>query len=210
MNFIKLVKHTKYLLAPLFVAMNFACSSSTVVKIASDPPGAKIFIKSMGSSNSEEFGVTPLTIKGDEIAAKKFKDDRLIVEMKKEGYYANSVLLTETVDVDIDISLTLEPYDKLLEAKKYDQVSAKLFEIQRLIRRKNYDEALQVVGGVKKDFPELSVPDELEGSIFYLKKDFQKALQSFNTAYAKNSENNFSLKMKKLLEAKLGRGVAQQ
>ncbi|WP_372655330.1 hypothetical protein [Halobacteriovorax sp.] len=193
------MKTIKNLLNLLILSALCSCSSSTTIKINSAPEGAKIFVKNMSSKSSEEIGVTPLIIKTEDLEKKKLKDGPLFVELKKEGYEDGKVLLAETEAINIDLSLKLDPKDQLAEAKKYDKISAQLFEVQRLIRNKNYKEALEITGAIKKDFPELSVPNELEGSIFYLQNDFEKSLTAFNTAYTKNSENSFVLKMKRLI-----------
>ncbi len=193
------MKTIKNLLHLMILAALYSCSSATTIKINSSPEGAKIFVKNMTSKSSEEIGVTPLIIKTEDLQKKKLKDGPLFVELKKEGYEVGKVLLAETEAINIDLSLKLDPKDQLAEAKRYDRVSAQLFEVQRLIRNKSYKEALEITGAIKKDFPELSVPNELEGSIFYLQNDFDKSLTAFNTAYTKNSDNSFVLKMKRLI-----------
>lgn len=194
-------------LASIFIlGLLASCSTSTMIKINSKPEGAKIFVRNMTSESSEEIGVTPLIIKSEDLEKKKLKEGALFVELKKEGYEEGRVLLAETEAVEIDVSLKLKPRDELAEAKKFDRVSGELFEIQRLIRNKDYPEALKLTEKIKKDFPELSVPNELEGSIYYLQNDFKKSLEAFNIAYRKNSDNTFVLKMKKLLQQRSNQG----
>lgn len=203
------MKAVKNLFSLMILLALYSCSSSTTIKITSSPEGAKIFVKNMSSKSSEEIGVTPLIIKTEDLQKKKLKDGPLFVELKKEGYEVGKVLLAETEAINIDLSLKLDPKDQLAEAKKYDKVSAQLFEVQRLIRNKSYKEALEITGAIKKDFPELSVPNELEGSIFYLQNDFDKSLTAFNTAYTKNSDNSFVLKMKRLILEKKNIGKSK-
>lgn len=193
---------TKYFVITLLLyVFCLGCANSTVIKVNSSPSDAVVMLRSIGTTNSEKVGNTPLNISGEELAKKNLKNSHLVLEIQKEGYHTKTVLLTEYTDVDIDLSLNLEPYDKILNAKKYDSLTQQLFEIQRLIRIKSYEEALKITKDLQKDFPELSVTYELEGSIYYLQKDFTKALSAFNSSYAKNNDNTFSLKMKKILEA---------
>lgn len=183
-----------------------SCSSSTSIKVTTEPAGAKILVRSMGTKSYEEMGVTPLTISSDDLEKKKIKDGPLYIDLQKEGYKKSSVLLAETEAVDIEVQMNLNPEDKLENARKYDELSNQLFEVQRLIRTKSFEEALKITATIKKDFPELSVPNELEGSIYYLQSKFKKSLEAFNLAYSKNTENAFVLKMKKLIIEKTKSG----
>lgn len=206
MNFINL-KFGEHTVAHIFNALAIlilvSCSSTTVISVKSDPVGADVYIKNMGSDAKEKIGVTPLVLEGEKFEALKLKDGPLVVVVEKDGHSKEQVLLSDTNSVDIELSLKLTASDKLENAKQMDDISGKLFEVQRFIRTKNYPEALKLTTQLKDLYPEISVANELEGSIYYLQKDYKKSLEAFNQAYSKNTENTFALKMKKVLEKKI-------
>ena len=180
-----------------------SCSTPSVISIKSDPEGAEVYVKNMDSKSQEKIGNTPLLIKGDELEKKKLKEGPLVVILTKQGFDEKKILLSETTAVDIEVSMKLTPTDRLANAKQVDDLSGQLFEVQRYIRLKEFQEALKLVDKLKKDYPEISVPNELEGSIHYLTKDYKKSHDAFSLAYVKNPENTFALKMKRALEQKL-------
>lgn len=181
-----------------------SCSSSSLIQVKSDPEGADVYVRSMSSTNREKLGQTPLMIKGDELEKKKLKEGPLFVIVEKEGFEKEKVLLSETQAVDLEVSMKLAPTDNTRNAKKIDTLSVELFEVQRFIRNKDYQSALEITKKLKDRHPEISVANELEGSIFYLQQDYKKSFEAFSLAYAKNTENMFALKMKKILKQKLG------
>lgn len=189
------------ILVSLFISIS--CSSTSIISVKSDPNGANVYIKNMNSDTREKIGVTPLVWNSEELQKLKLKDGPLILVVEKQGHNSKQVLLSETESVEIDLSLKLVATDQFENAKQIDNLSGQLFEVQRFIRSKNYNEALKLTGKLKVDYPEISVPNELEGSIFYLQKEYKKSLEAFNIAYSKNTENVFALKMKRFLEKKV-------
>jgi tetratricopeptide (TPR) repeat protein len=202
----RLGNYFSYMMICVLALSFYSCGSGSTIKIASEPAGATIFVKSLGSKDGEKIGVTPFEIKDDQLAKKKLKDGPLVVELEKQGYANKTVILSEVEAVDIDVSVPLQAVDQLKEANQYDDISSKLFEVQRLTRTKNYSEALKLVKSVQKLNPEISVPYELEGGILYLQKNLKESYNAFDLAYSKNSSNTFALRMKKIIRAKLGGG----
>ena len=127
-----------------------ACSSSSVIKINSYPTGAKVQVRNMESKTSQSLGETPLTVEGSTLEDKKIGDGMLVVELEKLGYHKQTLILTEVVDVDAEISLNLKPIDETEMAASFDKATEKMFEVQRLIRGKNYGKALSLVKEIKK------------------------------------------------------------
>lgn len=189
----------------LFLITFISCGSVSI-KVSSTPEKADVYVSSMGAKTREKIGTTPFVITAQELEKKKIKSGPIIVELRKEGYLNTSVLLTETNATNIDLSLSMDPRDKVIEAQAYDKYTSDLFEAQRLTRAKNYEDALKKLGELKKSFPQISVADEMEGTVYYLQKDFKKSLEAFNSAYAKNPQNDFALRMRKILEAKIKAG----
>lgn len=187
----------------LLLASIVSCASKSQVKISSVPLGAKIYAKSMTSDQRESLGVTPLVMKAQDLEKRKLKKGPIFIELEKDGFHNQSVLLTETESVDIDVSLKLQRNNNDKFAKDMDKISSKLFEVQRLIRKKSFSEALGIITKLKEKNPNISVADELEGSIYYLQKDYKKSLDAFNKAFTKNTKNNFAFKMKKIIENRL-------
>lgn len=197
-----MIKIKNLIVSLTFIALT-ACSSQSTFQVTSDPEGAKVFAKKIGSADSIELGKTPLYLQGDDLKKHNFQGGHILIEVRKEGFNPASILITDVVSVDVQTSLSLKPIDQLMFSQTYDRISNKLFEVHRLVRAERYDQALEIIADLKTTYPEMSVPNELEGSIFYLQNDFEKAFDSFSEAYSKNSENTFSLRMKRAIKEQI-------
>ena len=127
-----------------------------------------------------------------------------MVEVRKKGYLPYRVTVNDFAKAEMDMLVNLEPREDFLKYPKIDKNIAELFEAQRLLRAKQYDEAISVLKGVGEKEPFLSIIPEFIGSAYYLKKQNRKSLDFYKKAYRINPENRDAFVMKNYLEKALG------
>ena len=123
--------------------------------------------------------------------------------IEKDGFDPYRILISKTGENDINLFVNLDIRKDIEEIKNIDQYTNELFEVQRLIRVKNYETALNKLYDLEKKFPHYSTIYELTGSALYLSKDFSKSLSYYRKAFAKNADNIDAYRMKTYLEKKL-------
>jgi tetratricopeptide (TPR) repeat protein len=126
------------------------------------------------------------------------------VVIEKVGYESQSILLSDLLKSDIELSINLNPKDDILHYRQIDKNMNDIFESQRLMRAQQYDEAITLLKIVEQEQPKISIVPELIGSAFYLKKNQKASLTWFEKAYRMNPENKDAYTMKSYLKKSLG------
>lgn len=181
-----------------------SCGSTTSLKVNTDPTGAKVFIKNVNSNAKIEIGVTPLDLDQEKIKQKRITPGPVVIEFKKDNFFTTNLYVTDVVGVNVDITLPLKQLDRAAFAKDFDKVTSQVMIVQRYIKDKTFNKALEVTKTLRKEFPALSTPNEMEGNIFYLMKKFKESHEAFLAALSKNSDNTYALQMIKILEKNNG------
>lgn len=215
----------KHLLPLGFALISVGCSTQTALKVNSNPAGAEVYIKPLAGGEKQGIGKTPLA--NDNLAAllKGGAAGALIMEIEKPDYITSTIVLPEVIGATLEISQELKPIPKtaLEDEKAKEQEREKqrelekqketaslnksleqLFEAQRLARVGRLDDALKSLDEVQKVSPQLSSIHEMRGGIFYLQKDYNKALDEYRKAALLNSENPSVQQMIKKLEGQGG------
>jgi tetratricopeptide (TPR) repeat protein len=171
-------------------------ASAQQLVLTSAPEGAEVVLVVDGKPS--KLGVTPLSInlKSYELAQTGFS-----VNLKKEGFYEKDFVFPVLSGADIKINAQLVDMDVSKLNKEKDTLVNELFEVQRLVRVQNYEQALQLIERSKLKHPKLSTIFELEGSIQYLMKDFKSAANAFRRSVTLNPDNLEAKKMAELLES---------
>ncbi len=183
----------------IIVIINISCSSS-IVKISSTPSKADIFIRRLSDSTMKKIGVTPLTIRSDQVASDLDGSGPMYLELRKDEHYSKSAIVTDFNVRDIELNLKLDPKKFLKDSNKIDALINGLFNCQKLIRKRNYKEAKDTLTKLKNDFPYISVIYEFEGGIHLVEQQYSQALESFKTAIKFNPSNVEALRLKRAVE----------
>ncbi len=170
--------------------------------IKSQPVGAEIFINVGG--RPVRLGVTPYESDLSEVIRTYVKSNSFMMEMKKAGHLPFRILLAKTEDVDLELSANLELDPAVSNHKEHDLLMNELFDVQKMIRGRNFRDALGKLDELEKKHPTLSIIPELKATSYYMNKEVENALSYYRKAFALNPDNVDAYRMKVYLEKKLG------
>jgi tetratricopeptide (TPR) repeat protein len=195
----------------IFICFYSASLFAEILIIKSDPTEAEIFVRSLGKESYVKLGKTPFSMNISEIKTKYANgDSAFIVQVTKKGFDTKNFIMTDMGKSDVDLFVNLELKDDLVQMAKFDELTNKLFESQRLIREKSYEDAIKILESEQILFPNISTIPELIGSSYYLMRDFRKSLTYYKKALEINSKNVHAYQMKLLLEKSLGIGNKEE
>ena len=179
----------------------FVLAAKIIIK--SQPEGAEIFIMD-GGSRPVLLGKTPFESDLDEIIRTYVKSSSFLIELRKDGHDPYRLLLAKTANVDMTLTATLELSKAITNIKEHDLLMNELFDAQKLIRARNFTDAISKLDELEKKNPRLSIIPELRATAMYLNKDAEGALSYYRKAFAVNPDNADAYRMKVYLEKKLG------
>jgi hypothetical protein len=183
--------------------VSFAVNAEKL-KLKSDPPDATVFIRDLGGVQNVKVGSTPYEGNLLDLATNYAKSNFFLVVIEKNGYETQSILLSDLLKSDIELSINLLPKDDILHFRKIEKSINDLFESQRLMRAQQYDQAITLLKTIETEQPKISIVPEMLGSAFYLKKDQRASLAWYEKAYRMNPENKDAFTMKTYLKKALG------
>lgn len=202
----------RYVLIAALAFVGFGCASSTSIKVSSNPPGADVYVKTVGGAERQQVGKTPLVHESLETLLKAKPNGALYIEIEKGDFLPATVLVTEVGGGSLEISQELKPIPKTAAAEANSSSLNKglelLFEAQRLARVGRLDDALKMLDDVGKELPQLAPVHEMRGGIFYLQKEFNKALDEYRKVLVLHSENASAQQMIKRLEGQVSGATA--
>lgn len=188
-----------YLFILLFSPLVFAGK----ITIKSQPDAADIFIID-GTSKPVPLGKTPFESDLEDIIRNYVKSSSFVLELKKDGHDPYRVLVAKTANVDMALTATLELSQAITNIKEHDSLMNELFDVQKLIRARNFVDAINKLEDLEKKNPRLSIIPELRATAMYLNKDVEGALSYYRKAFSVNPDNADAYRMKIYLEKKLG------
>jgi tetratricopeptide (TPR) repeat protein len=171
------------------------------ISINSQPEGAEVIAQMARGGKKIKIGTTPLKIDHSRIEALT-QGVAYKIEVMKSGFEVYRLLVASTGKEDIELQATLEPSQEMKLGPSIDVLVFNLFEVQRLIRSKDYDGALIKLSELEKSHANLSSVWEIKGSINYIKKNFNIALSDYRKAFTLNPQNEVAQRMKEYLESK--------
>ena len=174
------------------------------IEIKSNPEEAEIYVLSDESAAPQKIGKTPFKQDLKELIQTYVKKNNFVIELRKDGYESYRILLTKTSNLDVELSVNMEVSREIQTIKKHDLLVVELFDVQKLIRGKNFVDAMNKLNELEKKYPHFSIIAELKATTYYMQKDVEKALSYYRKAFALNSDNVDAYKMKVYLEKKLG------
>jgi tetratricopeptide (TPR) repeat protein len=173
------------------------------ITIKSQPDAADIFIID-GTSKPVPLGKTPFESDLEDIIRNYVKSSSFVLELKKDGHDPYRVLVAKTANVDMALTATLELSQAITNIKEHDSLMNELFDVQKLIRARNFVDAINKLEDLEKKNPRLSIIPELRATAMYLNKDVEGALSYYRKAFSVNPDNADAYRMKIYLEKKLG------
>lgn len=205
----------KLILTPIIILNLVACASGVIV-IDTLPPAADIYIKAKTTEDFQLVGKAPYKVTLSEFIEKYKVDGSFGLEARSEGYLPHSALVTEVPqNADVNVFLNLKAEPKLGENKEAEEtarlnlVMDQLFETQRLVKVGRYDDALSQLSRLQEKNPSLSAIFEMQGGVYYMQKDYPKALDSYEKAVRLNPSNLEVASMKKYLEKFVSKGTTK-
>lgn len=194
----------------LFILLTlFVCQMVTAdlwakdLKVSTYPEASEIFVKALSDSDFKKIGVSPLSISFDDIVKNFTNSDVFIVEIRKDDYKPFRIIISEFGSADVELTTRLEAKNDYEMTSSIEEVASEILESQRLVRASKYDEGLEKLRQLEKKYSKVSLISEMQGNIFYLKKDYRKALDAYTTAFLHNPKNLDAYRMKLYLEKSL-------
>jgi tetratricopeptide (TPR) repeat protein len=187
----------------LFIILFSPLAIAGKITIKSQPDAADIFIID-GTSKPVPLGKTPFESDLEEIIRNYVKSSSFLIELKKDGHEPYRVLVAKTANVDMALTATLELSQAITNIKEHDSLMNELFDVQKLIRARNFTDAINKLEDLEKKNPRLSIIPELRATAMYLNKDVEGALSYYRKAFSVNPDNADAYRMKIYLEKKLG------
>lgn len=172
--------------------------------VKSNPEGSEIYITSDANEKAEKIGKTPFNQDIGELIQTYVKKNTFIIELRKEGFETYRVLFAKTTNIDVDLSVNMKVSKAIRAIKKHDLLMNQLFDVQKLIRGRNFLDALTKLKELEKEYEHFSIITELKATTYYMMKYVEKALSHYRRAFAKNSDDVEAYKMKVYLEKKMG------
>lgn len=174
------------------------------IEVNSTPDVAQIYIRGPKNKERKLVGQTPYKGDFERLSKSMGIDNDFIIEIEKEGYEPYNLFVAKVSKADIRLLTTLKAKEKASENLRLDSVVMKLFDAQRFVRAKAYDEAIRLLDTIETEANQLSSYYEMKGGALYLKKDFNGALANYRKALSLNENNVDALSMKNYLENVLG------
>ena len=177
-------------------------SVGNFLTLKSNPTRADVFVINTTTNKRVKIGRTPFEIKMQEVVTNFSESQVFLIEVVKGGYEDYRVMVGQVGSNEVDLTVNLNPVKTILEQKNTDELIAQLFDIQRQIRTKDYQNAISRLIELDSKFPNYSIISELIGSAYYLDQKFKEALSYYRKAFSINPENKDAFIMKNYLEKK--------
>jgi len=191
-----------YRICLLILLFTTTAAWASKLSIKSNPEAAEVFIVS--GSRPVRLGATPYDANLTEVINNYVKSSSFMIEIKKAGHKPYRLLLAKTADVDLELTATLELDEAISNIKAHDLLMNQLFDVQKMIRGRNFRDALLQLDELEKKHPGLSIIPELKATSYYMNKEVENALSYYRKAFALNPDNADAYRMKIYLEKKLG------
>lgn len=180
------------------------CSSTPLV-VETDPPGADVSVGYPGQA-PRKVGESPYTLKPSDMSDRGMPMHILVV---KEGFLPNSVMVPATLTsragkVNFKLEQQVLPSQCQKQTEALNNVGRSVAEAQSLIKSKNLDGAEKIMTNLNVQYPGLSVTYDLLGNIYYLRRDFEKALTAYRKSLTLAPENANTQTIIKQIEGILG------
>ncbi len=178
--------------------------SSTSLRVESSPDGAEVIAVRSGRPDVK-LGVTPLSVLGQQYP--DLFSDKVQIKVNKAGYLPESVLLPySTLGSSITLSFGLSEVVKGLNTvnlspdQAYNDIAQGVAESQRLIIKKHFPEARELLKELIRKYPGVATLHILTGNTYYLERNVASALEAYKKAHELQPNGQTGLRMIEKLE----------
>jgi len=180
--------------------MTTSAASAGDLILTSSPKNVDIYVRNSTQSDAVKIGSTPFKEDLEDVKRKFSLGPTFLLEFTKGGFESFSMLVAPISDSNLEFKTILKESKKQELIKEFDNSVQNLFEVQRLVRDKNYGDAMKILDGMDGVATDLSIVYEMRCAIHYLKKEFKLALSNYKKAFSLNSDNKDAYNMKSYLE----------
>lgn len=174
------------------------------LEVKSVPDKADVFVRNPTTNQLTKVGTTPVKLDFDNIAQNYTKSKSFVLVLKKKDYEDYRVLLTRPKSADVALLANMSLINISENTRQYDILISELFDAQRLIRSKNYDDALRKLSSLEEKHRDISTIYEMKAMAYYMKKNITESLSYYRKAFSVNPGNKDVYTMKTYLEKELG------
>jgi hypothetical protein len=178
------------------------CAFASKIEIVTNPEEAEVFVINPENGERVTVGTTPYEGPLDLLSQKASGATSFIIEIDKPGFDSYRLLYSVIASSDVTLRVNLPLKNDIKLTQDIDLLMSDLFDVQRLVRGRDYASALSKVELLEAKFPQYSILHEIKGSVFYLTQDFTRALASYRRAFSLNAKNRDAYRMKVYLERK--------
>ena len=197
-------KNFKIQLGAILALLLSVSACSTSVQISSNPSGANVWVKPLGSGTRKSIGQTPLTFDPSDLDGVPNSSGPLSVQMEKDGYQPADIIVTDIGSGKVEVHKDLVAGPGFDNPSKLNSHLERVFTAQQLIQVKRFDDAEKILTTVKNAVPTLAVVHELLGGVYFLKGEKVKALDAFQRALALNPTSIDAINMTRELADQAG------
>lgn len=201
-----------------------ACTTQGTINLVTYPESADVFLSQ--GTNKQLLGKSPVKIDLSSVMAPN--NPFILIEVKKDDFQTQTLTLPrELQSFNHEIKLSLIPTEiskqtiiqQQKEAsenagkEKCEAVSQETLKnlaqgvaiVQALILRQDYELANVRLATLMTDFPNISVLHDLMGNVYYMRRDYNHALESYRRSLEINPQNTTTAEMVKRLENLTGK-----
>jgi hypothetical protein len=202
MNYLKII----FLISFILFSMS---SHARKIEIITNPEEAEVFVINPQNGERITIGSTPYSGPLEILSQKASGATAFIIEIDKPGFESYRLLYSVMAKGDVNLRVNLPLSNDIKLTQDLDMLMSDLFDVQRMVRARDFSSALTKIEMLEAKFPQYSILHEIKGSIFYLTQDFTRALSSYRRAFALNAKNRDAYRMKLYLERKFNtEGIA--
>lgn len=199
-----LVKFLKFITVSISFILSLHYGHAKNIEIITSPEEAEVFIINPSSGERLPIGATPYKGPIDIMKQKASGASAFVIEIAKPGFDSYRMLYSVLGSSDVSIRVNLSVVNNIALVQDLDLLMADLFDVQRMVRTRDFTSALSKIELLEAKFPQYSILHELKGSVFYLTQEYARALAAYRRAFALNSKNADAYRMKIYLERRFG------
>lgn len=179
------------------------------IEIFTNPEEAEVYVINPENGERVTVGTTPYEGPLDLLSQKASGSTSFVIEIAKPGFDSYRLLYSIISSGDVTLRVNLPLKNEIKLTQDLDLLMSDLFDVQRMVRARDFNSALTKIELLEAKFPQYSILHEMKGSIFYLTQDFTRALSSYRRAFSLNAKNRDAYRMKVYLERKFNtEGIA--
>lgn len=170
-----------WICSSLIISCLLAGCASSDLKVQSTPEQADVYLAYDGEQ-PEKVGQTPLRL--DQRISSSTRAKYAKIEIRKDGYKTESVLIPlSSVKSTIEISTKLDearlPEICMNQTAAVEKISKGIADSQSMVKSGNLQGAQARLTGLIVEYPNITVLHDLLGNVYYLSKNLEAALASY-------------------------------